>query len=201
MSKVDRDKVRFRMANPDDTEAMLEIYAPFILNTHTSFEKEVPEITIFEKRIQAVLKEAPWLIAESNGCIMGYAYASEHRPRAAYRHNRELSVYIHESYRGIGLGVALYWSIIELLRLQGYANVLAGVALPNAVSVRFHQRLGFTKVGTYLDAGFKFDRFWSIEWWQKRIRDIPIDDIISIDDLENSIVDRILLEAKRHIKM
>ncbi len=154
-----------RLASPDDTAAMLEIYAPFVRDTATSFETAVPTREAFATRVQAVLTEAPWLVAESGDLVAGYAYAGRHRERPAYRWTREVSVYVKSEYHRHGVGRALYSSLLDLLRKQGYCLALAGITLPNPASIAFHEKLGFTPVGTYHRVGFKQGAFQDVRWY------------------------------------
>ncbi len=156
-----------RMATPADAAQILDIYAPFIKNTATSFEMEVPTVAQFAQRMAHYLAEAPWLICEEDQVIIGYAYASPHRGRAAYQWNREVSVYVHNHHYRKGIARLLYETLFELLSLQGYTNALAGIVQPNEASVRFHESLGFEKVGTYRNIGYKLGAWRDVAWYEK----------------------------------
>ena len=174
---------QIRLASREDTAGMLQIYTPIIHHTATSFEYDIPTVPAFWLRIQQVLKEAPWLICEDGSQVLGYAYASSHRSRAAYQWNRELSVYVHSDHRRQGIASALYQSLITLLRFQGFVNALIGITLPNPASVRFHEQLGFELIGTYNDVGFKHGKFHSVGWWQMKISPKPPSTIRTLDAL------------------
>ncbi|HMQ63974.1 MAG TPA: N-acetyltransferase family protein [Flavilitoribacter sp.] len=164
--------MKIRLAEEADTPQMLAIYSPFILHSNTSFELSVPSIDAFRERVKAVLAEAPWLVCETpDGRVAGFAYAGKHRERPAYRWTRELSVYIHQNYRGQNIATALYTALIGLLRLQGYANTLIGITLPNDASVRFHEKMGFKPIGVYHNVGFKAGAFHDVGWWEMAIAD------------------------------
>lgn len=156
---------QIRIAEKEDTSTILAIYAPFILDTTTSFEAEVPTEAEFYQRIQNILKESPFLVCTYQSKVIGYAYASLHRARQAYSWNREVSVYIAPEFHGKSIGTALYTTLIELLKLQGYTNVLAGITLPNPASVAFHRSMGFQLVGTYEKVGYKFGQYIDTQWW------------------------------------
>jgi phosphinothricin acetyltransferase len=162
-----------RLVREEDVPGILDIYAPYILHTAVSFETEVPSKSAFWKRIQAILEESPWLVAEIDGQIAGYAYASAHRSRAAYQWNREVSAYVAEEFQGRGIGKALYTRLFELVKQQGYANLLAGIVMPNPASERFHQKMGFRKVGVYHKVGFKFGAWHDTSWWELSLRNEP----------------------------
>ena len=106
-----------RLADPlRDAEAVAAIYAPVVLETVISFEDVAPDATEMRGRMERVLAWAPWLVAEANGTVVGYAYAARHRERAAYRWSVDLSAYVAETWRGQGVGRALYDRLLELLR-------------------------------------------------------------------------------------
>ena len=160
-----------RPVEKTDVPRILEIYAPYILNTAVSFEEQVPGEDQFWERIKEVTREAPWMVCELSGLITGYGYASPHRGRAAYRWNRELSAYVSDRYFRKGIGRALYISLLEIIRLQGYLNALAGITLPNPASVAFHESMGFKKVGVYHKIGYKFGKTTDTGWWEMCIQD------------------------------
>lgn len=105
------------------------------------------------------------------GEVLGYAYATQHRTRAAYRFAVDVSVYVAEHSRQRGVGRALYQRLFELLTAQGFCSAHAGIALPNESSVRLHESLGFQRVGTYPRVGYKLGRWIDTGWWQKRLDD------------------------------
>ena len=161
--------ISIRLAKKRDTKSILEIYKPYITDTPVSFEETVPSEIEFRKRIQKVITEYPWLVCEINNSVVGYAYASSHRDRSCYRWTKEVSVYIHKEYRNRGIAKGLYTSLIEILKIQGVINVLAGITLPNEKSVLFHESLGFKKVGVYTSIGFKFGKWHDSGWWQLKV--------------------------------
>jgi L-amino acid N-acyltransferase YncA len=113
-----------------------------------------------------VLTFAPWLVCVDGRRVIGYAYASRHRERAAYRWCVDVSVYVRDGCRGAGVGRALYTSLIALLRLQGFCAAHAGITLPNEASVRLHESLGFRPVAVYPRVGFKCGAWHDVGWWQ-----------------------------------
>jgi L-amino acid N-acyltransferase YncA len=160
-----------RLATPDDAEATRDIYSPFCEATPISFETEAPSVDEMRRRIAKTLEFLPWLVLEQKGEIVGYAYASPHRERAAYRWSVDVSAYVRDGHRRTGVGRSLYTSLFELLRLQGYCNALAGITLPNPGSVGLHESLGFQKVGTYRHIGFKCGDWHDVVWYQLSLRD------------------------------
>jgi L-amino acid N-acyltransferase YncA len=159
-----------RVATPDDAQQVLEIYAPFCAATPVSFETEAPSLEEMRRRIETTLEFFPWLIAEEAGRVLGYAYASRHRERAAYRWAADVSVYVREDTRGKGVGRALYTSLFAVLRLQGIHNILAGISLPNDASVALHEAMGLRPLGIYEAIGFKCGAWHDVGWWQYALR-------------------------------
>jgi L-amino acid N-acyltransferase YncA len=158
--------ITMRTATLDDAEQVLEIYAPFCVATPISFETEAPSVDEIRRRIAAALEFFPWLIAEDGGRILGYAYASRHRERAAYRWSADVSAYVCEGSRGKGVGRALYTSLFAILRLQGIHNILAGITLPNPASVALHEAMGLRPIGLYPSIGYKCGAWHDVGWWQ-----------------------------------
>lgn len=171
-----KDTLRIRDATAADAEATAAIYRPFVTDTTVSFELEPPSVDEFAQRILSAQSKWAWLVAERGGRIAGYAYASSFRPRAAYRWSVEVSAYTDPSFRGQGVGRALYERLIAILVAKGYCTAYAGITLPNEPSVRFHQALGFTAVGVFRRAGRKFGAWHDVSWWQRPLQDHPPDD-------------------------
>jgi phosphinothricin acetyltransferase len=183
-----------RMATPADATAILSIYAPYIISTAYTFETEVPSLESFEQRIINCLETWPWSVCEIDGAIAGYAYAAKHRERAAYQWCVESSVYIHDSFQKKGVAKLLYDSLFEILKLQGFINVYAGITLPNDKSVAFHERYGFTKFAEYNNIGYKLGKWNTVSWWQLHLREYPENPIAPLKLLrvEPSFLEKIL---------
>ena len=162
-----------RPATEADAPAIREIYAPIVLDTHTSFETEVPTAAEMARRIRTTTATHPWLVAEDEGQVFGYAYAARHMERAAYAWSVTVSVYVAPSHHGRGVGTQLYRALFEELRARGFVNAFAGVALPNEASVGLHTSLGFVPVGTYRHVGFKHGRWHDTAWFQLTLRQPP----------------------------
>lgn len=167
MSLVIRD------ARAEDAGALLDIYRPFVTDTTVSFELLAPTVEEFEARIAAAQTQWAWLVAEVDGKAAGYAYASAFRTRAAYRFTTEVSAYVDSAHRGRGVARALYVRLFEVLSEKGYCNAYAGITLPNDPSVSFHRALGFTTVGVFHRAGWKFGAWRDVSWWERTLRDTP----------------------------
>lgn len=159
------------MASPDDAEAILNIYRPFITDTVVTFEEAAPTINEFRERIKSILEESPYLVCEVDGKIAGYAYASAYRPRASFRWTREVTVYIAGEFQGRNIGIALYAALFSILKAQNYANLLAAITLPNHGSVRLHERMGFKPCGVFNQVGYKMNRWRQVGWWELALID------------------------------
>ncbi|HEV2864690.1 MAG TPA: arsinothricin resistance N-acetyltransferase ArsN1 family B [Pyrinomonadaceae bacterium] len=163
-------KPRIRPATVDDAAQVLDIYAPVVRDSPTSFELAPPSIEEMAGRISKCLGHGAWLACERRGVVVGYAYGGRWRERPAYRWSIEVSVYVREGERGRGTGRALYTSLLAALRVQGFFNAYAGITLPNAASVRLHETMGFEPVGVYRRAGYKFGAWHDVGWWQLALK-------------------------------
>lgn len=156
-----------RTADPHrDAATCVAIYAPHVESGATSFEQEPPGAAGFAERIAHTATTYPWLVAERNGEVVGYAYACPHRARPAYRWAVEVSVYVDREARRHGHGRALYRELFERLRRQRFHVACAGITLPNDASVALHESLGFVAVGIYRRIGWKAGAWHDVGWWQ-----------------------------------
>lgn len=164
-----------RSAEPDrDAAACAAIYAPYVLHTPATFEDVAPDAREMAERIRRVQATHPWLVAERDGAVAGYAYASPHRERAAYRWACDVAVYVGAAHHRCGVGLRLYEALLERLRAQRFHVAVAGITLPNDASVGLHEALGFEPVGVYRAIGWKAGGWRDVGWWQLRL--LPADD-------------------------
>jgi L-amino acid N-acyltransferase YncA len=170
--------MNIRHAGPNDAQAIAEIYAPLVEHSHVSFEERAPTATEMAERIRSYTLTYPWLVAEDQDGILGYAYASAHRARPAYRWSVDAAIYIREEARGRGVGKVLYGELLRLLKLQRFHSVYAGIALPNDASIALHRSMGFTPVGIYEQVGYKAGAWRDTSWWQLQLAgpDTPPDE-------------------------
>lgn len=150
---------------------MLAIYAPVVRETIISFETESPSLSDMRERIGKTFERFAWLACEDEGRLLGYAYASAHRERPAYQWSVDVSVYVDETARRKGVGRALLTSLLNILKLQGFYNVYAGVALPNPASVGLFQAMGFGEIGVYRNVGYKLGAWRDVEWLHKQLQE------------------------------
>ena len=142
-------------------------------NTAITFEYTVPTPEDFRERIARTLDRYPYLVAQLNGTVMGYAYASAFHPRAAYDWSAEVSIYVSEDARGSGIGTRLYAALEDILKQQNIVNVNACIAFPNPGSISFHEKLGYQTVGHFTKCGYKLGRWWDMIWMEKMLGDHP----------------------------
>ena len=159
-----------RPASPADAERICTIYNHYIASTTISFEEEPVAAADMAQRIADVASaNLPWLVMEEGGKLIGYAYATKWRVRAAYRFAVESSVYFDPAHAGQGAGTVLYQALLAELRRRELHLVIGGIAQPNEASVRLHERLGFTKVAHFSEVGLKFGRWVDVAYWQLKI--------------------------------
>lgn len=163
-----------RVATVGDAEKILEIYAPYIEKTAITFEYEIPEIGQFRGRIRSTLEKYPYLVAERDGEILGYAYTGAFKGRAAYAWTAETSIYIREGQKKQGLGRKLSHALENISKAQGILNLVAYIAFPEQEdayltrnSAEFHAHLGFARAGEYHKCGYKFGRWYNLVCMEK----------------------------------
>lgn len=170
------EKIQIRAAQAEDAHALLQIYAPYVEHTAITFEYEVPSEAEFEDRIRNVLKRYPYLVAEQQGILLGYAYAGPFHARAAYDWSVETSIYVEQTRKRAGIGVRLYQAMEESLQEQGILNLNACIAYPEQEdtyltrdSVKFHEKLGYQMAGHFHRCGYKFGKWYDMVWMEKLI--------------------------------
>ncbi|HEY2259209.1 MAG TPA: arsinothricin resistance N-acetyltransferase ArsN1 family B [Solirubrobacteraceae bacterium] len=161
-----------RHADPvGDAAACAAVYAPFVTDSVASLEEEPPDTAEFGARMQRVCRTYPWLVAELDDRIVGFAYGSQHHVRAAYRWSADTTVYVSADHHRRGVGRSLYGELLPMLTSQGVYTACAGISLPNPASVSLHESFGFAPVGVYRNVGYKHGRWWDVGWWQLALRE------------------------------
>jgi L-amino acid N-acyltransferase YncA len=161
---------QIRPALASDADAIARIYEHYVLNTTISFEEQPVAPAQMWERIREVMSNAlPWLVAERNRQIVGYAFAVKWKARAAYRHSVEISVYVDPKLTGAGIGTQLYRALLAMLRERSIHTVIGGIALPNEASIALHERMGFSKVAHFSEVGYKFGQWIDVGYWQKSL--------------------------------
>jgi phosphinothricin acetyltransferase len=172
------EQIDIRPATPDDAAALLAIYAPYVAETAISFEYDVPSEEEFRQRIIGFSKEYPYLVAEEDGRIVGYAYAHIFHGRAAYQWSVETSIYVDRHEKRKGIGKVLHEALEQALKAQGILNMEAAIAYIEEEdeylthdSIRFHEWMGYKKVAHFHQCGRKFGRWYDVVWMEKIIGD------------------------------
>lgn len=170
--------IRIRTASISDVKALLDIYRPYVEKTAITFEYDVPSLEEFQSRIRHTLEKYPYLLAEQDGEILGYAYTSAFVGRAAYDWAAETSIYLRENRRHMGLGRKLYQALEMVSQAQNLTNLYACIGYPEREdeyltnnSVEFHTHLGYRLAGEFRCCGYKFGRWYHMAWMEKIIGD------------------------------
>lgn len=169
--------IEIRSATAADAAALLAIYAPYVEKTGITFELEVPPVDDFRHRIVKTLERFPYLVAtDERGDIVGYSYAGTLRPRPAYNHCVEVSIYIREDCRRGGVGTALYGELERRLKAMGIVNLYASITWVEGENCHltrqsplFHEKMGYVKVGHFHRCGYKFGEWFDMIWMEKFI--------------------------------
>ncbi|WP_062070676.1 GNAT family N-acetyltransferase [Demequina sediminicola] len=159
-----------RTATEDDAAGIAAVYNPYIRDTVITFAYDDVTVEETAERIRVILGQGlPYLVVEEDGAIVGFAYAAPYRPRAAYLHTVETSIYLAEATRGRGLGRELYGALLDALRASHAHSAVSLIALPNEASVGLHRAFGFAEIGTLSEAGFKFGRWIDVGYFQLKV--------------------------------
>lgn len=168
--------ITIRTATLSDAQALLNIYSPYVEHTAITFEYDVPSVEEFASRIKNTLQKYPYLVAEKNGRLLGYAYASPFHERPAYDWAVETSIYVDQNIKHQGIGRRLHDALEDALRSQGILNMNACIAYPpeedeylDKNSVEFHTHMGYRLVGEFYKCGYKFHRWYNMVWMEKLI--------------------------------
>lgn len=170
------EKITIRTAHISDAEKLLEVYAPYVEKTAVTYEYTVPSTEEFAGRIEKTLKKYPYLVALRSDEILGYAYAGAFIGRAASDWSQEMSIYLKDGAKGLGIGRALYTTLEKIAKLQNIHNLNAAIAYPEQEdeyltlnSVQFHSHMDYKIVAKFNKCGYKFGRWYSLVWMEKII--------------------------------
>ena len=194
--------ITLRTAALPDAERLLEIYRPYVEETAITFEYDVPTIDEFRGRMTRVLEKYPYLVAERDGTIVGYAYAGPFVGRAAYDWSVETTIYLDRAVRRQGIGGRLYAALETALAAMGILNLNACIGYPEVEdehltrnSVEFHAHLGYEWVGQFHNCGYKFGRWYHMVWMEKMLGGHPVqpDPVVPFSSVRAALVDRHVL--------
>ena len=170
------NELKIRDAQLEDAAKLIEIYSHYVLDTAVSFECTAPSVEEFAERIKNIKTKFPYLVCEKDGKIIGYVYASSYSSRAAYDWTVSTSIYVDKDCRRNGAGALLYKELEKRLKEKGIINLLAGVAFCENEdeylthdSQKFHLKMGYSEVAHMKGVGKKFERWYDIKWFQKKI--------------------------------
>lgn len=156
-----------RPATADDAAAVCDIYNHYIRHTVVTFEEEVLETSEIARRMTEVADAGlPWLVAETEAGVIGYAYAGKWRGRCSYRFSVETSIYLRQGCEGQGTGSRLYTGLLEKLCALNLHCAIGGMAEPNAGCQALHEKFGFQKVAHFQEVGWKMDRWIDVSYWE-----------------------------------
>ena len=158
-----------RKATLADAAEILDIYTPYILDTAITFESEPISLEDLKKRMEKIQSKYPWVVCETEGHIVGYAYCSRFRERASYDWDCECSIYVKDGFHGAGIASMLYTKLFDLAYQLGYYNIYAVIGYPNERSEALHKKFGFRKVGILEHAGYKLGKWRDVMIMEKKI--------------------------------
>lgn len=161
--------MQIRQVTESDAAAIVAIYNAYVRETVISFETQEVGVAEMQARIRDKLEKHDWIVGEVGGALVGYAYYGTFRPRHAYAHTVESTVYLGSEHIGKGYGRRLYTELIASAQARGYREMVGVIALPNPASILLHQRVGFWEVGVLKGVGHKLGGYVDVAIWQKSL--------------------------------
>ncbi len=158
--------MNIRKVDLSDSAQIAEIYNYYILNTHHTFETEPLSAEEMKERIVENSENYPFLVAEFEGELQGYVYATQFKLRQAYKHSAEVSIYVRNQAKQIGIGSELYKKLLEELAETDVDAIMAGISLPNEASIKLHEKFKMEKVAHFREVGYKFDKWIDVGYWE-----------------------------------
>jgi phosphinothricin acetyltransferase len=155
-----------RACEKTDAAAIAEIYNYYVRETVVTFEETQVSVDAMAQRIEDIGARFPWLVWEDSGGVIGYAYGSAWKSRSAYRFAVESTIYLTATHHRAGIGTQLYGALLAELKARGFHTAIGGIALPNPASIALHEKLGFTKIGQFVEVGRKLDRWIDVGYWE-----------------------------------
>lgn len=195
---------KIRLATAQDLARIQEIYKPYVEQESivVNSEHSVPTMEELKERFDLVTKECPWLVCEIDGKVAAYAYASKPFKREGYKWNVELSIYADGAYHGRRLAAALYESLIEILKIQGYYNVYACILSMNEKSLKFHEKYGFKVMTIFENVVYKYNQWFNVIWMKKTLKEFDKEPVepIALGEIDEKIINDILKKNEDIIK-
>lgn len=202
---MEKQDMHVRIATVEDAKEILSIYALYVERTAITFEYEVPKLEEFENRMKEILKKYPYIVAEREGEILGYAYTNTFKERAAYDWAVETTIYVKENMQKMGIGKLLYGVLEDISKAQNILNLNACIGYPETEdehltknSVQFHKQLGYEMVGEFHKCGYKFGIWYNMVWMEKMLGEHSINPcpVIPFPDLETKELHKIGISQK-----
>ncbi len=159
--------ITIRAVQLNDCKKLAEIYNYYVVNTSISYEDEAVSASEFSARVQKITKKYPYIVAENDGVVIGYAYASSFRERVAYNYDVELSVYIDKNATSKGTGSLLLSKLIDILKEMNFLKLYSLIDYPNEKSMAIHEKFEFKQTGFLENSGYKFDKWLNVAILEK----------------------------------
>ena len=163
--------VIIRPAKTSDAAAIRRLYAPYVTHTAITFDEKVPTVAAMAHKIRDIKKTHPFLVAEHNDKLVGYAYATPFRPRASFRWSVETTVYVDPNYHRRGIARALYKLLLRMLKRQNFVTAYAVITLPGPASVALHESFGFKPIAVLKNTGYKLAAWRDVGLWEMRLNE------------------------------
>lgn len=171
-----------REATNKDSRSIASIYNHYVSHSAATFEETEVNVSEMAKRVEKVQKEGlPWLVAEDNAEVIGYAYAAKWHQRSAFRHTVEVTIYLSPALVSNGIGTELYTALFAKLLKRRIHAAIGVITLPNAASIAIHERFGMTKVGHLHEVGYKFGNWLDVGYWELQLDEARAHQFISIN--------------------
>ncbi|MDA9069379.1 GNAT family N-acetyltransferase [Algibacter sp.] len=158
-----------RPVHINDAQELLEMYNYYVINTTVNFDIEPLSLKTFTDKLNIITADYPFIVLEENNEILGYAYGSRFRPRAAYNYVAESTVYVKHTAHGKQIGSKLYTELIRLLKETDLHTVLGVLTIPNEASIKLHEKFGFEQVANLKEVGLKFGEWQNVGIWQLKL--------------------------------
>lgn len=197
------NEYRIRLATVNDAEQVLKVYTPYVLQTASTFEYEVPTVDEFRGRIVKISARYPYLVCECNGEIIGYAYGSTHRERMGYSWCAETTVYLSAAHHRRGIARVLYNALFALMKEQGYKSIYVSILSTNVGSLAFHRAMGFEDIGMFTNIGYKLGSWHSNIWMQLFLDEHGIEPPLPVafTAIDKGMVEEVMAQANERVKM
>ena len=158
--------LNIRPAQLEDADQLCEIYNHYVTDSVVTFDTELKKTEAFREEMIETMSTLPYYVAEKDGKILGYAFASSWKSRCAYTYSVETSIYVHPDHKERRVGYNLYFKLLKELKKSKIHAVIAGISLPNVISVGLHEKMGFEKTAHFKEVGYKFNRWIDVGYWE-----------------------------------